>query len=150
MDNLLIRPASSKEISILLGLLYELGRPKPETDSDVESFRKLVTKYLKDSDKTILVAEVDDMKIVGMVSVVFLSRLNQIKLEMYIPELIVLKKYQNNGIGKSLINSCISLAKEKKCHRIRLESGNQRNESHEFYKHLEFEQSAFSFTKKLD
>jgi len=77
MDNLLIRSASSKEIHILLGLLYDLGRPKPQTDSDVEIFCRLVTKYIKDSDKTILVAEIDDMKIVGMVSVVFLPRLNQ-------------------------------------------------------------------------
>ena len=85
-----------------------------------------------------------------MVSVMYLSRLNQSTLEMYIPELVVLEKYQNHGIGKKLINSCIALAKQKKCHRIRLESGNQRKESHEFYKHLGFEQSAFSFTLNLD
>jgi len=47
----------------------------------------------KDSDETILVAELDDMKIVGMVSVMFLSKLNQSTLEMDIPELVVLEKY---------------------------------------------------------
>jgi len=150
MDNLLVRSASGKDIPILLGLLYDLGRPKPQKDSDVETFRKLVTKYVKDSDKTILVAELDDVKIIGMVSVVYLPRLNQSTLEMYIPELVVHEKYQNHGIGKKLINSCITLAKEKKCHRIRLDSGNQRKASHEFYKHLGFEQSALSFTLNLD
>ena len=90
------------------------------------------------------------MKIIGMISMMFLPRLNRDTLEMYIPELIVLEKYHNKGIGKKLINSCIALAKEKKCHRIRLESGNQRKESHQFYKHLGFEQSALSFTKNLD
>ena len=148
--NVIVRTSSDNDIPIILGLLYDLGRPKPQKDSDIEIFRKLVTKYVKDSDKTILVAEIDDLKIVGMVSVMFLPRLNQSSLEMYIPELIVLKKYQNQGIGKKLINYCITLAKDKKCHRIRLESGNQRKDSHEFYKHLGFEQSAFSFTKKLD
>ena len=145
-----IRECSNNDVPVLLGLLYDLGRPKPQTDSDVDIFRKLVTKYLKDSDKTILVAELDDMKIVGMVSVMYLSRLNQFDLEMYVPELVVLEKYQNQGIGKKLINSCITLAKEKKCHRIRLESGNKRKESHEFYKRLGFEQSALSFTNNLD
>ena len=149
MDNLAIRKASTKDSPILLGLLYDLGRPKPQKDSDVEIFRKLVTKYVKDSDKTILVAEIDDMKIIGMASVVYLSRLNQSTPEMYIPELVVLQKYQNLGIGKKLINSCITLAKEKKCHRIRLESGNQRKDSHEFYKHIGFEQYALSFTLNL-
>lgn len=150
MNNVIIRTSSEKDIPILLGLLYDLGRPKPQKDSDVEIFRKLITKYVKDSDKTILVAEIDDMKIVGMVSVMFLSRLNQLTLEMYIPELIVIEKYQNHGIGKKLINSCITLAKEKNCHRIRLESGNQRKDAHEFYKYLGFEQSSLSFTKNLD
>jgi ribosomal protein S18 acetylase RimI-like enzyme len=150
MVNVIIREASDKDIPIILGLLYDLGRPKPQKDSDVEAFRKLVKKYVTDLDKKILVAEFDDMKIVGMVSIVFLSRLNQTTLEMYIPELVVLEKYQNQGIGKKLINSCIVLAKDKKCHRIRLESGNIRKKSHQFYKHLGFEQSALSFTKNLN
>ena len=150
MYDVAVRTSSEKDIPVLLGLLYDLGRPKPQKDSDVEIFRKSVIKYVKDSDKTILVAEIDDIQIVGMVSVMFLQRLNQLTLEMYIPELVVLEKYQNHGIGKKLINSCIALAKEKNCHRIRLESGNQRKESHQFYKHLGFEQSAFSFTKSLN
>ena len=150
MGDITVRTSFDKDIPMLLGLLHDLGRPKPQKDSDVETFRKLVTKYVKDSDKTILVAELDDMKIIGMASVVYLSRLNQSTLEMYIPELVVLQKYQNHGIGKKLINSCIALAQEKKCHRIRLESGNQRKDSHEFYKHMGFEQSALSFTLNLD
>ena len=85
-----------------------------------------------------------------MVSVVFLPRLNRNTLELYIPELIVLEKYQNKGVGKMLIDSCITLGQEKKCHRIRLESGIQRKESHQFYKHLGFEQSAQSFTMNLE
>ena len=150
MDNILIRSASDKDVSVLLGLLYELGRPKPQKNYDVEIFYKLITKYVNDPDKTILVAELDNVKIVGMVSVVFLSRLNQSTLEMYIPELVVLEKYQNCGMGKKLIYSCISLAKEKKCHRIRLESGNHRKNSHQFYKRLGFEQLSSSFTKNLN
>ncbi len=150
MDNVIIRTASKNDIPILLGLLYDLGRPKPQEDTDVEIFRNLVKKYVADLDKTILVAELDDVEIVGMMSIVFLPRLNHSTLEMYIPELVVLEKYQNQGIGKKLINSCINLAKEKKCHRIRLESGNQRIGSHQFYKNLGFEQSSLSFTKNLD
>ena len=146
MENITIKEASKNDIPIILGLLYELGRPKPQKDSQVDSFRKLTKKYLTDSDKQILVAVLDDMRIVGMVSMIFLSRLNRDSLEMYIPELVVVKEYQNQGIGKQLINSCVVLAKKKNCHRIRLESGNQRIESHNFYKHLGFEQYAQSFT----
>jgi len=150
MDDVIIREASDEDIPIILGLLYDLGRPKPQKDSDVEIFRKLITNYLLDSDKQIIVAVIDDVKIIGMASMIFLPRLNRSTLETYIPELIVLEKYQNQGIGKKLINFCITKAKEKKCHRIRLESGNQRKESHQFYEHMMFESSALSFTKNLD
>ena len=145
----MIRDASEKDIPIILGLLYDLGRPKPQKDSDVETFRKLVTKYLTDSDKKILVAVLDDVKVIGMLSMVFLPRLNRSTLETYIPELVVLETYRTHGVGKKLISSCMTIAKEKKCHRIRLESGNQRKESHQFYEHLGFEQSSLSFTKNL-
>lgn len=149
MVNVTIREAFDDDIPMILGLLYDLGRPKPQTDYDVDNFKKLVKKYVKDSDKAIFVAEIDDAKILGMVSAIFLPRLNHNTLEMYIPELSVLELYQNQGIGKKLINFCIAFAKENKCHRIRLESGNQRIESHKFYKHLGFEQTAQSFSKNL-
>ena len=68
---------------------------------------------------------------------------------MYIPELIVTTQLRNFGIGKKLIKYCIDLAKKKDCYRIRLESGNQRKESHKFYKSIGFEQSALTFTKHM-
>ena len=144
----MIRDATEQDISDILLLLYELGRPKPK-DSDTYTFENLLTQYITDSDKQILVA-IDESKIIGVVSMIFLPRLNRTTNEMYIPELVVLKKYQNQGIGKKLINQCIVISKDKKCHRIRLESGNIRQESHQFYKHLGFEQSALSFTLNLE
>lgn len=148
MENVSIRSANEKDVIVILDLLYELGRPKPQKNSDVEIFEKLVRAYLKDSDKEILVAE-HDTDIVGIVSIMFLSRLNRDLIEMYIPELVVTKSYQNQGVGKKLVSACIELAKKKKCHRIRLESGIHRKESHIFYKNLGFEQSALSFSKDL-
>ncbi len=149
MENVSIRAATDKDIPLILGLLYDLGRPKAQKDSDVDTFRKLVKNYLAESDKKILVAILDDMKVIGMISMMFLSRLNRDTPELYVPELIVLEKFQHQGIGKKLLDFCIALGMEKKCHRIRLESGNQRVESHKFYKHLGFDQSALSFTKNL-
>jgi ribosomal protein S18 acetylase RimI-like enzyme len=145
-----IRPAKKNDAPLILGLLYELGRPKPEKDSDLDSFRNLVKKQISDSDKTILVAESNDVNVVGMVSVIFLPRLNHIQYEMYIPELIVTEKYRNKGIGTSLIDACISLAKKKECQKIRLESGVQRIQTHQFYKNLGFESKSLSFTKNFD
>ena len=149
MENITIRESISDDIPSLLELLYELGRPKPQKDNELEDFTQLLKNYIDDNDKKILVAKIDDSKIVGLISMVFLSRLNQNTLELYIPELIVSENYQSQGIGKKLINFSIKIGKEKKCHRIRLESGNQRIESHKFYQYLGFENSSMFFTKNL-
>jgi len=149
MENLNIRESIYDDIPLLLELLYELGRPKPQNENEIESFTKLLKNYIDDNDKKILVAEINDSKIIGLISLVFLSRLNQKTFELYVPELIISQQYHNQGIGKKLLNSSIELGKEKKCHRIRLESGNQRTESHKFYEHLGFENSSMFFTKNL-
>lgn len=148
MDGITIRQAIENDTLIILTLLYELGRPKPTLDSDLEYFEKMVKSYLDDSDKTILLAE-HKQDVIGMVSIIFLPRLNQKFFEMYIPELIVTKSHQNKGIGHELINACVELAKEKQCHRIRLESGNLRTQSHIFYKNFGFDQSGLSFSKNI-
>ena len=149
MENIIIRESTYDDIPSLLELLYELGRPKPHKDNELENFTALLKNYMREDDKKILVAQIDNSKIIGMISMVFLSRLNQNTLEMYVPELIVSQNYHSKGIGKKLLNFSIKLGKEKKCHRIRLESGNQRIESHKFYKHLGFEDSSIFFTKNL-
>ena len=149
MENITIRESTYDDIPSLLELLDELGRPKPQTDNELEKFTKLLKTYMQEDDKKILVAQIDNSNIIGMISMVFLSRLNQNTSEMYVPELIVSQNYHSKGIGKKLLNFSIKLGKEKKCHRIRLESGNQRIESHKFYKHLGFEDSSIFFTKNL-
>ena len=149
MENTTIRESTYDDIPLLLELLYELGRPKPQKDDELETFTKLLKTYMQEDNKKILVAEIENSKIVGMMSIVFLSRLNQNTLEMYVPERIVSQNYRSKGIGKKLINFSIELGKEKKCHRMRLESGNQRTESHKFYRNLGFETSSIFFTKNL-
>ena len=59
MDDVLIRTAADKDIPMILALLYELGRPKPQNDSDFDMFRKLVKNYVTDSDKSVFLAEIE-------------------------------------------------------------------------------------------
>ena len=143
-----IKKATDKDIPFILELLYELDRPKPINDREIKVFENKIMGYFLDLQKTIILAK-QDSKIVGLTSIIFLSRLNRTKLEMYIPELIVTTQLRHFGIGKKLIKYCIDLAKKKDCYRIRLESGNQRKESHKFYKSIGFEQSALTFTKHV-
>lgn len=140
--------ATDKDIPFILELLYDLDRPIPIDEKEIKIFKNKIKDYFSDPQKTILVAK-QDSKIVGFVSIILLRRLNRAKLEMYIPELIVTKHLRSLGIGKKLMYYCIDLAKKKDCYRIRLESGNQRKDSHKFYKSIGFEQSSLTFTKSV-
>jgi GNAT superfamily N-acetyltransferase len=132
----------------IIELLTELGRPKPRTIREKKVFEKLIRTYIDDKDKRLLVAH-DGPKIVGLISMLLLKRLNQTNPEMYVPELVVLSKYQKKGIGKKLITRCILLARKQKCFRIRLESGYPRTSSHKFYKKIGFVDYAITFKKTL-
>jgi ribosomal protein S18 acetylase RimI-like enzyme len=145
---LIIRNATEKDIPSILELLYELGRPEPIDNKEITVFKNKIKDYFSDPSKLILVAE-EDSEVVGLVSIILLRRLNHAKFEMYVPELVVKKKHRFSGVGKKLIAKCIEIGKKKNCYRIRLESGNQRKESHEFYDGLGFEQSGLSFSKNL-
>nr|WP_042683716.1 GNAT family N-acetyltransferase [Candidatus Nitrosotenuis chungbukensis] len=148
VNNFKIRKASKKDTNEILDLLYQLQRPRPKTNAESLAFRKQIHGYLDEKDEIILVAE-QSSKVVGLVSMMFLPRLNRTKLELYIPELVVSEDHRKSGIGKSLIESCIHMAKKKKCFRIRLESGNQRKDAHLFYEKIGFEQSALSYTMMI-
>jgi len=116
-----ITKATEKDMPSILELLYELDRPTPIDDKEIKAFQNKIKDYFSDSQKIILLAK-QDSKSVGLVNVILLRRLNREKLAMYIPELIVTKELRNSGIGKKLIQHCITFAKKKGCYRIRLES----------------------------
>lgn len=143
-----VTKATEKDIPTILELLYELKRPLPIDEKEIKIFKNKIKDYFLDPQKTLLVAK-QDSTVVGFVSIILLRRLNRAKSEMYIPELVVTEALRFTGIGKKLMQHCMELAKKKDCYRIRLESGNQRKESHKFYKSIGFEQSALTFTKSI-
>lgn len=140
-----IRKASRRNKAAIQSLLSELGRPQANGKKQNAIFEDLIRVYTTNPDKQILVA-CDSGNVVGLASTVILPRLNRIGPELWIPELVVSKKYQNRGVGKKLISSCIRLAKKKRCFRVRLESGKNRKTAHKFYKKMGLEDYAVSFS----
>ena len=145
MDHTVIQKASCKDVSDILSLLEELGRPEPTNSHEIKAFERMVEKYIVDKDKHILVILVNG-KIVGMASAIVLPRLNQTSPELYIPDMVVSQRYRHRGLGKNLMTYCIQFATKRGCHRIRLESGNKRVTAHQFYQNMGFEPSAVSFS----
>ena len=97
---LTIRKAVENDIPSILNLLYDLERPRPLNEDEIKIFKNKIRDYFSDSDKSILVAE-QEKEVAGIVSIVYLQRLNRAKLEMHIPELIITDKFKSQYIASS-------------------------------------------------
>jgi ribosomal protein S18 acetylase RimI-like enzyme len=152
LEQVKIRHAKKKDTKKIIELLAQLDRPLPRNPYLVRKFRIIIGSYI-DSNSTmntsgVIVASVDS-RIIGMVSFVVIDRLNHPFSEFWIPELVVSKEFRNKGIGKLLINKCESIARKKRCYRIRLESRSDRIYAHNFYKKIGFRHVALVFEKRL-
>jgi ribosomal protein S18 acetylase RimI-like enzyme len=147
-----LRHPKPNDINYIIELLAQLDRTLPTNRNETNKFQKLIKSYIPFSSTNInrgIILATSNSKIIGLVSYVLLERLNKSFSEFWIPELVVSKEYRNHGIGKLLIQRCESIAKRKKCYRIRLESRNDRIGSHSFYKKIGYEQIALVFEKRM-
>ena len=141
--------AKMTDVKNIIKLQALLDRPLPKDKHEIRKFQKLVKDYIRLKDSRGIILATSNSKLIGMVSYVLVDRLNQSLRELWIPELVVTTDYRNRGIGKRLVMKCESIARRKKCYRIRLESRNDRIDSHAFYKKIGFSQMALAFEKKL-
>lgn len=58
---------------------------------------------------------------------------------------VVDEKHRGKGVGKTMMEYCISRAKAAGCYKIMLTSDKRRTEAHKFYRSLGFEASAHGF-----
>ena len=141
--------AKMTDVKNIIKLQALLDRPLPKDKHEIRKFQKLVKDYIRLKDSRGIILATSNSKLIGMVSYVLVDRLNQSLRELWIPELVVTNDYRNRGVGKRLVMKCESIARRKKCYRIRLESRNDRIDSHAFYKKIGFSQMALAFEKKL-
>lgn len=132
MEEIVVRPATEKDIPKIIELQVKLGRPAPKDSAEEEKYEEICRWYLNNADAVILMAEADG-EIVGMISMCYLNRLNRTQKEAWIPDLIIDEEKRRKGIGKALFWKCVELAKERRCFRLRLESAHHRTVSHQFY-----------------
>ena len=67
-----------------------------------------------------------------------------------IEHLDVDEKYHRQGFGHKLMETAIQICREANCYKVQLSSSKFRNEAHEFYRALGFEESALAFRMYFD
>ena len=114
--------------------------------------KSLVSKQLENLNEDremVFVAELN-ARVVGFIHV---EKYNVLYLDsmVNILGLAVLSNYQMQGLGRKLIDTAIHWAKEKGIYTLRLNSGINRKEAHQFYKRIGFgeEKEQYRFIKNI-
>jgi GNAT superfamily N-acetyltransferase len=129
-----VRDAGPDDFEAVAALLTELGR-SPIGDGTRDSFLDTYRTQLADPGASHLVAEVDG-RVVGFCSLHFRPRLNRLRPEAWVPDLIVDPGARGLGAGQALLAEAFQRADRAGCWAITLESGEQRKVAHQLYRSM--------------
>ena len=145
MSKITVRSARQEDVPIIAEIIRNLGWfPHAENESQLATERRVLLHLeLGDADDshTVLVAEDDQGRVAGYVSVHWLPYLMLSGPEGYVSELYVSEEARGKGVGTALMADIREFAVTKSCSRLMLLNGRDRP-SHErdFYAQLGFEE----------
>jgi ribosomal protein S18 acetylase RimI-like enzyme len=103
------------------------------TDTANEIWNKIETNNIK------YYLAKDNGKIIGSLYICIIPNLTfNGKSIGYIENVIIDKNYRRKGIGKKLMETAISYAKENNCYKVVLQSETKRTDAHKFYEKTGF------------
>jgi GNAT superfamily N-acetyltransferase len=140
-----IRKCRVEDFDEVLLLLRQLWQDK---SIDPISLRPIFNRALVSASKTYLCAT-NEKRVIGFGSFTVKDNLWPEGYLGYVDELVVDNEYRNKGIGKQLLEKLVTVARQKGCCRIELDSAFYRKKSHRFYRRNGFETRAYVFSKVL-
>ena len=125
----MIRKAEMKDYLDIARLSGVLGYPISEA-----TVRKNLARILKDADHEFLVFELGE-RVTAFIEAEIYAPVYAEQVMLNVLGLVVDEKNQGQGIGAQLLNALEEKAKAREIKVIRLNSGVQRHEAHQFYEH---------------
>lgn len=125
----MIRKAEMKDYLDIARLSGVLGYPISEV-----AVKKNLARILKDVDHEFLVFELGE-RVTAFIEAEIYAPVYAEQVMLNVLGLVVDEKNQGQGIGAQLLNALEEKAKAREIKVIRLNSGVQRHEAHQFYEH---------------
>ena len=125
----MIRKAEMKDYLDIARLSRVLGYPISEV-----AVKKNLARILKDADHEFLVFELGK-RVTAFIEAEIYAPVYAEQVMLNVLGLVVDEKNQGQGIGAQLLNALEEKAKAREIKVIRLNSGVQRHEAHQFYEH---------------
>lgn len=137
-----IRPFTTADTTDMSALMADLGYPSTP-EQVAERMRSMSPEYYHT-----LVAEVGG-KVIGFIGIIVLPVYEYSIPIGWILALSVAEDHRRKGIGKALIAAAEDDLQSRGIEDVRLHTGLQREDAHEFYTRLGYDKTGYRFKKRL-
>ena len=111
----------------------------PEEEQDMELWSSLLDKFAEDRNMYLLVAE-EDGKVVSSVQMAIIESLtHNVRPFAVVENVVTHMDHRKKGYASALLQEASRIAKERRCYKIFLETGSNRESTLNFYKNNGFE-----------
>ncbi len=148
---MVIRRAKSADAYDLRILYFEyLTSSPPKEEQDMDLWQRILDKFEKDENMYLLVAEEDGKAVSSVQMAIIESLTHNVRPFAVIENVVTHMDYRKKGYASSLLEKASEIAKERRCYKIFLETGSNRESTLNFYKKNGFEiDKKHSCLKKL-
>lgn len=135
-----IRKAKRTDANDLKVLYFEhLTYFPPKEEQDMNLWERLLDQFEKDENMYLLVLE-EDGKIVSSVQMAIVESLtHNIRPFAVIENVVTHADYRNKGYASALLDRASEIARERRCYKVFLETGSNKESTLNFYKKNGFE-----------
>lgn len=137
---MIIRKARGTDAQELKVLYFEyLTHFPPKEEQDMKQWAEMLDKFERDENMYLLVAEVDG-KVVSTVQMAIIESLtHNVRGFAVIENVVSHGDYRNQGYASALLRRATEIAKERRCYKLFLETGSNKESTLNFYRENGFE-----------
>jgi ribosomal protein S18 acetylase RimI-like enzyme len=139
----IIRKAIRQDLPRILELYEELTEEKQDISPD--TLDRVFNQINSMPGYEFLVAEKDGVILGTLYFQIVPNLTHNARPWAFVENVVVDSRYRREGIGRLLMDYVISRARQAGCHKVQLHSSKKRQEAHQFYRSLGFDDSAMGF-----
>ncbi len=136
---MIIRKAKGTDANELKTLYFEyLTHFPPKEEQDMDVWQNMLEKFAQDENMHLLVAE-EDGKVVSSVQMAIIEGLtHNVRPFAVIENVVTHPDYRNRGLASALLEKASEIAKERRCYKVFLETGSNKESTLNFYRNNGF------------
>ncbi|MBR5220239.1 MAG: GNAT family N-acetyltransferase [Clostridia bacterium] len=137
---MIIRKASAADAQALKTLYFEhLTNYPPKEEQDMTKWEYLLEKFAQDDNMYLLVLEENGIVVSSVQMAIIESLTHNVRPFAVIENVVTHFEHRNRGYASALLEEAAEIAKQKRCYKISLETGSNKESTLNFYRKNGFE-----------